>query len=403
MINEKFPMTKGEKVEITSNEEFDKNIRLYACVFYAEFENLESITMIEHPLSVDKCVSKQGVKEDNGRIVEAKKIIIPLTNIDYSYLHLFYKWSSLRVFNFWRYEKQYLPTDMVKVILDLYKKKTELKDLKGYETEYMHSKELINSCYGMMVTNIVTPDIIYKNDEWDIDTNVMEDKLNKYNQSKNRFLFYPWGVFVTSYARRNLFTGIYEFGDDYIYSDTDSVKGRNYRKHLDYINNYNDMCIKKNYMAMDYHKIPHEYIKPKTKDGKEKPLGVWEFDGEYSRFKTLGAKRYMIEQIENNEKIYSLTVAGVNKKLAIPYLENKAKKNKCDIFDLFSHGLYLPPEHSGKLTLTYIDEEISGNVTDYLGNIANYCEKSCIHMEKSEYNMSLSDSYLNYLLEISEY
>ena len=50
-----------------------------------------------------------------------------------------------------------------------------------------------------------------------------EETIEKYNNKKNRFLFYPWGIFVTSIARHNLWMAIIEFGDDYIYSDTDSI------------------------------------------------------------------------------------------------------------------------------------------------------------------------------------
>ena len=47
----------------------------------------------------------------------------------------------------------------------------------------------------------------------------------------------------------------------------------------------------------------------------------------------------------------------------------------------------------GKNTHTYVDNEICGNVTDYLGNKAVYHEMSFIHLEKAEYNLSLTDEY----------
>ena len=112
--------------------------------------------------------------------------------------------------------------------------------------------------------------------------------IAKYNKSSSRFLFYPWGVAICAYARRNLFTGILEFKEDYIYADTDSIKVQNIENHMDYIKRYNDDCIKKLYMAMDYHELPYDLIEPKTIKGESKPLGVWDFDGHYKRFKTLG-------------------------------------------------------------------------------------------------------------------
>ena len=52
---------------------------------------------------------------------------------------------------------------------------------------------------------------------------ITSEEIQKYNDSKNRFLYYAWGIWVTAYARRNLWTGILAVGKDYIYSDTDSI------------------------------------------------------------------------------------------------------------------------------------------------------------------------------------
>lgn len=127
--------------------------------------------------------------------------------------------------------------------MELYKKKTELKNVAGKEVEYLVSKENINSCYGMCVTDICRDESIYnENDEWLTELKSEEDiekALRKYNNSKRRFLCYQWGIWVTAYARRNLFSGIKEFGYDYIYSDTDSLKVMNKDNHIDYINGYN--------------------------------------------------------------------------------------------------------------------------------------------------------------------
>lgn len=401
MVCEKFPMSKGELIKISSKQEFYEKLSLYCCLFDIEFFDIQASTSYDHPISYSKCGLVESPRVDNGRVVSAKHIKLSITEQDFFIYEKFYTWSHFKVSKFRIYKKNYLPRDFVLAILNLYKTKTELKGVKGKEIEYLVSKENINACYGMSVTDICRDEIEYGKDEWNIVMKTDEDvikALNKYNSNKRRFLCYQWGIWVTAYARRNLFSGIYEFKYDYIYSDTDSLKVKNYQNHMDYINKYNNGIKTKIRHALFYNDIDLSYAHPKTKNGIEKWLGVWDFENEndlYIRFKTLGAKRYMIQ----NSDGYSLTISGINKHVAIPYLLEKYGDG---IFDAFTDGMYVPKGKTGKNIHTYIDEETHGICIDYLNIPYKYKELSSIHMEPCDYELSLSREFIDYLFEIHE-
>lgn len=411
MIAFKYPMSSGKVVAIKSKEDLEKYLKYYCCLFDITFDKLVSAVSFEHPLSFSKCTIKGKYIIDNGRVVEGESVSTTITEQDYAVFRKFYKWEKMRIKNFRIYKKGYLPTDFVKSILDLYVKKTTLKGLEDEESKinYEKSKEQLNSCYGMTVTDPCRDDIIYDSDGWSRNAVDLESSLKKYDDQKNRFLFYPWGVWVTAYARRNLFTGIWELGNDFIYADTDSIKGVNFDKHLDYIKNYNDNVLKRLQKAMDHHHLSIDLCRPKTIKGKEKLIGIWDYDGHYKHFKTLGAKRYMVEYDEPHELFkgyntpYSLTVSGINKTKAIPYLLSQAEKNHTTIFDLFSDDLFVPAVATGKNIHSYIDDEMKGDFTDYLGKKGNYDELSAVHMEGADYSLSLSDAYLDYLKGVREH
>ena len=408
MVSEKYPYGRAELIEIKTKEELKKNLDKYCCMFDVRFINIEEKINYEHPISISHCRKKLNALEDNGRLVKADMIETSMTNVDFQIIKRFYKWEKMYIKNFRRYKKNYLPKAFIKTILDLYKNKTELKNVIGKESEYMYSKELVNACYGMTVTDICRSEIQYINNKWELQELTEDDYtklLKSYNVKKNRFLAYQWGVWVTAYARRNLFTGIYNAGMNYIYSDTDSIKLKLTPEFKEYVKRYNEKVVQKLQRAMDYHKLDISLCSPKTIDGKIKTLGLWDYESHYTRFKTLGAKRYMTE---SNGKI-SLTVSGINKKFAIPYLQTLNK----DLFDLFSEDLYIPKEYTimengkqviksgtGKNIHTYIDEEQSGFITDYLGKKSYYHELSSVHIEKADYTLSISDVYLSYLLSI---
>jgi hypothetical protein len=257
----------------------------------------------------------------------------------------------------------------------------------------------------MCVTDPCRDEIKYTGEEWShvpVDVNAA---VEKHNRSKRRFLFFPWGVWVTAYARKNLFSGIYEFGNDYVYSDTDSVKALNVDAHAEYINTYNAQIVAKLERACRFHGIDVNAIRPKTIKGVEKTLGVWDFEGIYTRFKTLGAKRYMVEKphaltTPTGDYNVSLTVSGVNKVNAIPYLVEKYGDG---IFDAFKDELLIPAAYTGKMTHTYIDEPFSVELTDYTGATQTVSERSCVHLEPAEYSLSLSDAYIDYLMGVQYY
>lgn len=402
MLAEKFPMSPGKIIRIENMAMFEKNLKLYCCLFDIKFYGLQSKLYHDSYISLSRCWKKTNCTVNNGRIVAADEIGLTITEQDFYIIRDYYTWHGIAIGTFRRYRKDYLPTDFVKSILKLYTDKTTLKGVEGAEERYTIAKGMLNACYGMCVTDIVR-DVIEYTDEWQISAPNLGDAIEQYNNSKSRFLFYPWGVWVTAYARRNLFTGITEFGRDYIYSDTDSIKIINAEKHANYIRCYNRAIQAKLSYAMKRHGLPADAVRPKTIDGDIKPLGVWDFDGHYRRFKTLGAKRYMTEysndpRNKSKRNEISITVSGLNKRTCVPYLKTQAQKLGIDIFAIFNDNMDVPADYTGKMTHTYIDEPKTGMITDYLGNTAEYTSLSGVHLENAPYSLSIALEYARYIL-----
>ena len=398
MLSEKFPMSRGVYYRPQSKADFLEQLKKYCCVFDIKFYDLQPKIWWEHPLSRSRCFRVENAVVDNGRVVTADSIATTITNVDFQILTAFYTFSKFQIGKMIVYRKGYLPHNFIKAILKLYSDKTTLKGVEGKEVEYSKSKEMINSAYGMTVTDIVRENYLYNDsDEWETktDTDIIA-QLEKYNKSKNRFLFYPWGVFVTAYARRNLFSAIISCGSDYLYSDTDSVKILNRDAHKEFFIKYNDNITRKVKRCLTACRLDISQASPKTIEGKPKPIGVWDFEGEYDRFKTLGAKRYLVE---DSGKL-KITVAGLAKAPAVEFIEKSCGDNP---FDFFKIGLHVPPDSTGKNTHTYIDEPIEGYITDYQGRGYHFKELSCVHLEGASYDMSISSEFENFLLNMHKY
>ena len=394
LLSEKFPMTTFQDIDASkiTKAQFESYLKTHACLFDCKIYDLKPKFDYENYIPVYKCWLKVGVVENNGRVYSASMVAMTLTEVDLQIINACYDFSHIEVSNMKIAEKGYLPKEIILSIIKLYHDKTQLKDVAGKENEYLISKGLLNSVYGMMVTDIVRDQIVYTDGEWSTETADAQHDLDKYNKSRRRFLYYPWGVWCTAYARRNLFYGIFEFAGNYIYADTDSIFCTDIEAHKDFIDRYNRLCEKKlRHMCEHYGLIYEDVLLPKTIEDIEKPIGVWSFEPHIDKFKTLGAKRYMT--LIDGE--LSITVSGVNKKTAIPWLLEKCGPDGA--FEAFEEGLIVPEDATGKLTHYYIDKPYEGEITDYQGRTYHYHAFSGVYLEKTTYCFDISAEYINFL------
>lgn len=396
MISEMFPMSRFKSCEIKTVSELQNYCDKYAMVFDIKFTNIRAKIHHENYISESKCFQLVKPVLNNGRVVSADELATTITEIDFDIFQNCYEWDSLEIGAAKYAHKNYLPKPIIESILKLYQDKTVLKDVEGSEVEYLLSKGMLNSIYGMSVTDIVKDKAVYS-DEWGFEKVDIEAEIENYNNSRKRFLYYAWGIWVTAYARRNLWTGILAVGNDYIYSDTDSLKLLNYEKHEKYIEWFNDQIVDKMDAMCDYYNLDKSLLSPKTKDGKVKMMGVWDFEGTYRKFKTLGAKRYMVM---DGEKI-KITVAGLSKQNGIKYMLEQCEGDVDGVFNMFSDSLYIPAEKTGKMTHTYVDSELQFQVEDYLGRVTDVHPLSGVHLESCDFTLSITAQYAEFLKQLS--
>lgn len=393
MVLEKFPMSRAEHIQRQiTDEEFNELLETHCCMFDLEITNLTPKLFQDNPISKSKCQILENCVENNGRVVFATRLKTTVTEQDYKTYLEFYNWEDYSISNLRVFKKQYLPKQFVLAILKMYGDKTSLKGTDDI-VNYMISKNMINSAYGMMVTDINRKSFEYHDDIFSTMPGNIEENIEKYNNNVKRFLYYPWGVWVTAYARRNLFKAIKALGEDYVYADTDSVKYFNFEKHEPFFKSYDDDIRHKIQLAADFHRINPNLFSPISSKGKPVTIGLWDFEGIYDKFKTLGAKRYLVEK----DGKYTLTVAGVNKESARDYLVDTG-----DPFGEFQQDLVIPKSHTKRNILTYIDDETEGSVVDYTGRAYHFHELSSVHMEGTEYSFSIADAYVKYLKGIRD-
>lgn len=395
-----YPMSAGVRVETNDYNKIQHYLNTKCCIFDLALLNVRPIVEQENILSVSRCLfieHQEDYVQNNGRLVSCEGWIrTTCTEIDFEYIRKFYTYDDIAITNMYVYTRGYLPTPLVSCVLDLYQKKTSLKDVPDKEVEYMVSKNMINSSYGMMVTDIARNEIVYDSDWSSLEPSIPK-KMERYNNNRTRFLFYPWGVYVTAHARAQIYQAILEFGSDYVYSDTDSIKCVNYDAHVKWVEEYNFNILIKQIKSAEYHKLPLSLFRPADINGKKHPIGYFEYEGCVEYFRTCGAKRYMYW----NHDDLSITVAGLGKKAGRDYFL-KTYKSRENIFRHFVDGLHIPAGETGKLTHTYIDEKKTGVIKDYKGEWGTFYSPSATHLEPAPFSMSMIEAFLEYLFGYEE-
>lgn len=415
------PMSKGRLEQDVTEERFRQLCRSYCVIAEVTFHGLRPRIDYEFYLSKSKCCNfekKQVTKRihgrdvireiddvvtDNGRVVEAPRLTTAITEIDFDIINAVYEYDSIEIGACYTYIRGRLPSELVKIIVDLYDAKTTLKGIKARLKEYTSKKEDLNSIYGMFVTDILRMIYAYT-DEWE-EPRVPDavEKIKEYNESFSRFTFFPWGIYITAHGRRRVWSGILEAGrEDYVYTDTDSIKMLHIENHMEYIEQYNRSVKQALERACAYHDIDISHVMPCTIKGKQKPLGYWDFEGVYADFKTLGAKRYLTRVSEWDPKDaeleytkgLALTCAGVNPIKGARYLFDHFNGRE---FKAFAIDFVFPPEGTGKMTHTYIDKEVEGDIRDYEGRLGHYHELSFVHLSQAAYRVTFAEDFVEFL------
>lgn len=394
MVSKKYPTIWYKlKEELSLEQILEKYSQLdYAICCEATFLNIRS-KHCHSIISHHKCIKiTDDYIEDNGRVVSASILKMAVNEIDLLNILDFYDFSDVIIENVYVSKKEYLPKELVQIVLKLFKAKTELKDIEEEVENYMRSKQRINGVYGSAVFNILDSGTYF--DEESNCKFIKGEKtwadFKEYTGNPNQYLWYSIGVWVTSYARRQILTPIKKMSENAIYCDTDSVKHKSRKSKKKYDRLWyklNAQCRREFIDAMNFHNIPPVDWTFIDKHGVEHFMGIFEDEKPYKRFKSLGSKRYLVEYYDGK---MSSTVAGAPKTLWKALGETNDER-----FENFTNGFVLP---DCKLTHTYVEEETEKFIPDYLGNLAIVDMRSGVCLTSADFSMNLSDTFYEFLL-----
>lgn len=370
----KFPLGAFTRTKLNTFESLNKSPSWYCTVTFKNIAQTTSHSLI----SVSKCIKSENIIEDNGRVMNADEITIMLNNIDFEYISLFYTWDCYRITSAYICKTVgRLPDYLLKNMLHNGQMKAELKEQGLADTpEYCKNKAMFNGYYGLCVQRLVRESVM-----WSLEDGYITAPPEDYNKIKsNAVLNCFWGVYVTSFARRNLCVNMWNIeqtGAKVVYYDTDSLYIKDIYKAKSVIDSWNTLMYNWN-DKLNLHPCFHN-------------LGAWDIDPTVT-MKTLGAKRYI--KMTSDGKV-KCTIAGLPKK-AFPYHDKTA-------FDHFTENMEISATESMKLTAKYKSTPYTAIVTDSYGNSEEMSEYSGVSLIEIPFKLTLSTQFKNLLNKLHKH
>ena len=311
------------------------------CVFYnLTIKTLETMPYIPKA----KCTKLWNERIDNGRVLSAEFCGMVLTDIDWKIIKSQYDFTHVDINNLYSAKYDYLPKELREKVREQYTNKCKLKF--GDQYLYNKYKNKINADFGMMLTDICRREITYdatsKDNPFTLEPWDIEGSMERYYNSRNSFLAYQWGVWVTAHCRRRLQKAIDKAGIDALYCDTDSLK---------YLGEHDADFDELNKEILEEAKqcqllTSCDVVDPQGKTHHYQ-LGIWEKEKTYESFKSLGAKKYAYTY--KGDPNLHITVAGLSKSKGAEWLTKHGGMKK------FRKDTLIPAGSSGRTVSCYID------------------------------------------------
>ena len=298
----------------------------------AKNPNVPTLNIKYDPKSgrVDSSLKAKNLKVWNKtHVISADELRLTITFLDLYTINRDYTYDGYTIHNAFFYEMRQIEDFMRDVVMEQYEIKANAP--KG-SNERDLAKKILNSLYGITMPTYIN----YK----------VYDESDVY-----RRFYRAWATFITAWVRYSIAATISKLGDDFVYSDTDSIKFLNADKHKDLFN---------------------------VGDG----LGQWKDEGTYELFKIFNTKSYMY--IENGK--LELKFSGLDGEIKDRMIKAAEKNGRLhEIVKAQDYGLFSADGHI--MRQQFSNDIIDKTVTDMNGKKIHIIQKGYELIRRTKFSI----------------